>query len=38
MAQPPTNEAIVGLLAEIQTQLAAIARELAEMRGRTATP
>jgi hypothetical protein len=37
MAQPPTNEAIVRLLVEMQAQLAAIARDLADLRGRTTT-
>jgi hypothetical protein len=32
MAQPPTNEAIMRLLEDIQQQLAAV---LAELRGRT---
>jgi len=38
MAQPPTNEAIVRLLEEMQAQLTAISRDLAELRGRTKTP
>ena len=38
MAQPPTNEAIVRLLEELQAQVAQLARDLAELRGATAKP
>ena len=38
MAQPPTNEAIVRLLEEMQAQIAALARDVAELRGATVKP
>jgi hypothetical protein len=38
MAQPPTNEAIVRLLEELQAQVAALTRDVAELRGATAKP
>ena len=38
MAQPPTNEAIVRLLDELQAQIAQIVRDLAELRGATVKP